>query len=140
MPSDSKYMRRQNFKGLQNFVSRVDVIGFRNAVLWTATITASFLVPLMILFIIGYFLPLSASNALDRPPRGAHELGFWLLFVLSLPFWLTGFWLTTLSTVANRQGHRVFRRTIWFLAAACTLLAMAAGRNVFGFGDVFSPA
>ncbi|MBY0259553.1 hypothetical protein, partial [Methylobacterium sp.] len=70
----------------------------------------------MILFIIGYFLPLSASNALDRPPRGAHELGFWLLFVLSLPFWLTGFWLTTLSTVANRQGHRVFRRTIWFLA------------------------
>jgi hypothetical protein len=116
------------------------VVGARNAALWTATITASLLVPFMILGIIGFILPLSASDALNKPPRGAHQLGSWLLFLPSLPLWLMGLWLTTLAAVRDRLSHRVIlRRTIWLSATALTLLAFCAGKNVFGFGDLFSP-
>jgi hypothetical protein len=108
--------------------------------LWTATITMSFAVPVTIPGIIGYILPLSASDALNGPPRGAHQLGFWLLFLPSLPLWLAGLWLTTLAAVKDRLSRgQISRRTVWCSASAFTLLAVAAAKNILGFGDVFSP-
>ena len=117
------------------------MVKLRNAALWTTTIIGSIAIPLTMVGIIGFVLPLSASDALNRVPKGAHELGFWLLFLLSLPFWLVGFWQTTLATVREQQSRRRgVRRAIWVSAWAFILLAIAARANLVGFGDVFRPA
>ena len=88
-----------------------------------------------------FALPLSASQALNGRPSNAHELGFWLVLLLSLPFWLLGTWLSVLAIITGPQARRKkFRRMIWGLALVLTLLAGAALGNVLGFGDVFAPA
>lgn len=115
------------------------MIQLRNAALWATTIGATIGIPLAMLAIIGYILPLSASEALNNSPRGAHELGFWLLLLLSSPFWLIASWLSTLAIVNERQDQRGRCRAIWALALLCSALAMAAINNILGFGDLFSP-
>jgi hypothetical protein len=95
---------------------------------------------IIIAAILVHTLPLSASEALNRPSEGAHELGFWLLLLLSLPLWLLGTWLAALAIVRESPtSGRTFRRVIWGSALALTLLAIAAGRNALGFGDLFVP-
>ncbi|WNJ88936.1 hypothetical protein [Bosea sp. 685] len=114
------------------------MIQLRNAALWATTIGATVGIPLVMLAIIGYILPLSASEALSKPPKGAHEFGFWLLLLLSLPFWLAASWLSALATVNERQDRGGRRRAIWALALLFSALAMAAINNILGFGDLFS--
>lgn len=46
----------------------------------------SALIIIAALAILLFALPLSASQALNGRPSNAHELGFWLLLLLSLPF------------------------------------------------------
>lgn len=89
--------------------------------------------------IIGYILPLSASEALNGTAKGAHELGFWLLLLISLPLWLAGAWSLTLATVRNAPERLGGRRPIWVVALLTSALAVAAINNTFGFGDLFSP-
>lgn len=93
------------------------------------------------LVILVYALPLSASEALNEPARGAHELGFWVLLLLSLPFWFLGTWLSALASIKEkRTSGRTLRRVIWGLALVLGLLAWSALKNVLGFGDLFAPA
>lgn len=112
---------------------------FRNAALWVAAIGASVGISSVVLMINKYMLPLSASEALNGTPRGAHELGFWFLVLISSPFWLIALWLSTLATVNNMRGQRLGRCTIWAVAVLLSALAMAAITNILGFGDLFSP-
>lgn len=96
------------------------------------------LLPMMAL-IFRYMLPLSASEALHKGPNGAHELGFWLLLLVSLPIWLVALWLSTLAIISGRKERKLHRRLIWGAALIFMVLALAAIRNTFGFGDVFIP-
>lgn len=115
------------------------VIQFRNAALWVTAISASVGISFLMLLMTKYMLPLSASEALNKTPRGAHELGFWLLLLISSPLWLIALWLSTLAVIKNRRGQRGRRRAIWALALLLSALAMAAIKNILGFGDLFSP-
>ncbi len=114
----------------------------RNVALWVTTIVASAGILLLATAIIAYMLPLSASEALNGAPKGAHELGFWLLLLLSLPLWLTASWLSALAIVrSGRQPKKspTTRGAIWFLALLLSALAMTALKNILGFGDLFGP-
>lgn len=115
------------------------MIHLRNAVVVAAAIGTTIGILILMATIIGYILPLSASEALNRTPKGAHELGFWLLLLISLPFWLIASWLSALATIRNRQGRRGARLAIWAFALLLSMLAVAATRNALGFGDLFSP-
>ena len=112
---------------------------FRNAVLWAMTIGATVGALLLTGAIVEHLLPLSATEALNGAPKGTHELGFWMLLLISLPLWLVGLWQSTLATVRNRRGRPGRRRTIWASALLISALAIAAINNTFGFGDLFSP-
>lgn len=107
--------------------------------LWVVSVSATIGFLILAGAIIGYMLPLSASEALNGAPKGAHELGFWLLLLISLLLWLVGLWQSTLAAVRNRRGRSGRRRTIWAGALIMSALAIAAISNTFGFGDLFSP-
>ncbi|MBD3845922.1 hypothetical protein IED13_09455 [Bosea sp. SSUT16] len=115
------------------------MIRFRNAALWVVSVSATIGFLILAGAIIGYMLPLSASEALNGAPKGAHELGFWLLLLISLPLWLAGSWSSTLAIVKNAAERSGRRRAIWAFALLISALAMAATNNTFGFGDLFNP-
>ena len=110
----------------------------KSVVLWTVTLTASVVIPLLMFGLI-MVLALQGSDALNSTePHEAHHFGFWFLIWLSLPFWFLGLWWTTLTTVSKKLARfAVLRRSIWTMAVALPLLGVAAKTNTLGFGDFF---
>ncbi|PZU92950.1 MAG: hypothetical protein DI527_08215 [Chelatococcus sp.] len=119
--------------------SEASVPPIRNLTILLMATAMSFGALLLSAAILGHLIPLSASEALNGRARSAHELGFWMLLLLSLPLWVAGAWLSAAAVIRNRRGNGIRRRATWAAAIVVSALAMAAISNTLGFGDLFKP-